>query len=172
MNARRTTHTMPKPRPNYEQARRQTPSLFESPEDRANEAAYAQYICDKRGCKMFKLPIAWHLDYLVTNQAQHGLAWAEMKHRKVAHNAFTTFRLSALKFCRGIELSERFMNMQYLIFVHWIDNKKMYYKYDSAHRDKLQIVWGGRQSKEAFRQDSANDVEAMVEIPLDLFKDV
>lgn len=182
MSPRRTIHEVQK-RPNYSESRRQNPKLFESEQDRKNEAEYAAYICEKRNCKMFKLPMQWHLDYLVTNQSQQGVAWAEMKHRKVAHNAFPTFRISGLKFCRGIELAERFClgmgkpqqssePMRFLIFVQWCDNKRMYYKYDSAHRDRLTIVWGGRTSKEAFRLDAANDVEAMVEIPMDLFTEI
>lgn len=132
--------------------------LYESSEDLANEQQVANFLSNKWKCKLKKLPMSYHVDWIVMRDEPEAIL--ELKCRKNESTRYTTLLLSLNKWMRGKELSKE-LGIPFIIVVRWTDGL-FFHTVGSA---TVKHGFGGRTDRE-----DSQDVEPVVLIPVDTFK--
>lgn len=134
--------------------------MYESREDLANEHQVAKFLSNKWKCKFNKLPISYHVDWIVIRDAPQAIV--ELKCRKNDSRKYPTLLLSLNKWMRGKELSKE-LGIPFIVVVKW-DNGIFFHTGGSA---KVEYGFGGRTDRE-----DSQDVEPVVLIPVSAFKEI
>lgn len=96
--------------------------LYESDADLDNEASIAQMLCRQWDCKFVKLPLRYHLDFVVT-RGDKAVAFAEFKTRNYTMeqiNKMGGYLLSIGKWAAAIQLCEA-SQLPFVLVVKTID---------------------------------------------------
>lgn len=132
--------------------------LYESSEDLANEQQVAKFLSEKWGCTFKKLPISYHIDWVVMRDKPQ--AFVELKCRKNESKKYPTLLLSLNKWMRGKELSKE-LGIPFIVAVKWTDGVFFH----TAGSADVSYGFGGRTDRE-----DSQDIEPVVLIPVENFK--
>lgn len=135
--------------------------LYESENDKENEAEIIQMICNKWGVACRKLPIRYIVDYALFRDKQLS-AFAEVKRRKNDSTKYPTLIISLFKLINASMLFRR-ADVPFLLVVGWNDRIGWWMMPNDFQFDSVE--WGGRND----RGDS-QDMEPVVHIPIRKFK--
>lgn len=130
---------------------------YETQNDLSREAAVISWICEKWKCRAGKLPKKYSLDYVLTHHGEVK-AFAEIKCRTNACNAYPTYMLSLQKVIAAKELT-RSTGKPSVLIVRWADA----IGYTLLDRDYKMRV-GGRTDRSDWQ-----DVEPVVDISIQDF---
>jgi hypothetical protein len=131
---------------------------YESPEDLKNERRIADYVENKFGIILRKMPDQYYVDFMAFNTAGEPIGVMEMKRRNNPVDQYTTLDLGLKKWNHG----SRFFHENALpfSFVVRFNDGVYFYKYQPDDNKNFLIKWGGRKDR-GDRQDE----EPMVKIP-------
>jgi hypothetical protein len=137
--------------------------LYETQLDLDKESIVQSVLEKQWRCKLKKLPIAYHVDWIALRNNQP-LAFVEIKHReKLEFNKYPTYMISLNKWMKAKELAKE-VNVPFILVVKFMDG--IYYgKYTTDMIIENKYGFNGR-----YDRGDAQDVEPMVYIPLSIFK--
>ena len=139
--------------------------IYETKEDLKKEIVIQSVLEDKWHCKLKKMPIAYHIDWIALRNNEP-LAFVEIKHReKLEFGRFPTYMISLNKWLKAKELSKE-VNVPFILVVKFMDG--IYYgKYTNDMILDIKYGFNGR-----YDRGDTQDVEPMVYIPLSIFKNL
>jgi hypothetical protein len=135
--------------------------MYESSHDLDQEQSVASVLSKAWNCEFHKLPISYHVDWMLMREGK-GVAFAELKSRKVPSTQYKTLMLSLSKWIKGNDL-RRATTLPFLIIAKFTDG--IFYL-DSYSAD-VDFGIGGRTD----RGDS-QDIEPVVYMEIQHFKKV
>lgn len=112
--------------------------IYETQQDRENEASVREHICKVSGCKCERSPELSPVDGLLVNNDGVGIALFEIKTRRNTHDKYPTYMLSANKWRNGMRLSEQH-GVPFLLFVKFTDGV-----YFTRLKEEYETAQGGR----------------------------
>jgi hypothetical protein len=142
---------------------------YETPGDRAREAAVVDAFASHYSLETIKLPARYPLDFGVLRDSEDGkviTAFGEVKVRTHSFGAFPTVILSVAKWAEGMALVER-TGTRFLLVVGWDSGSDVRWVDLTTLTGPPRIAPGGRQD----RGDS-DDSEPVVHIPIHVFRRV
>lgn len=147
--------------------------VYETPGDRAREAAVVDAFAAHYSLDTIKLPARYPLDFAVLRDSEDGkviTAFGEVKVRTHACGAFPTIILSVAKWAEGMALVER-TGTRFLLLVGWDSGSDIRWVDLTTLLTTLtgppRIAPGGRQD----RGDS-DDTEPVIHVPIHVFRRV
>ena len=143
-----------------------TRPMYQTNQDLIHEIEVVQKFCDKLDYKYSKLPISYHLDFMLTYaKTNHFCGMAEVKTRSHNFGTFKTFLISLLKYTSCLDWQQKYNIPVYII----VDFKgtTYYYLLDSSPFELGAFVVHGGRTKAT--RDAA-DIEPVVHIPIRYFK--
>ena len=143
--------------------------IYETPGDRAREAAVVDAFASHYSLETIKLPARYPLDFAVLRDSGDGnviTAFGEVKIRTHSFGAFPTVILSVAKWSEGMALVER-TGTRLLLLVGWDSGSDVRWVDLTTLTGPPRIAPGGRQD----RGDS-DDAEPVVHIPIHVFRSV
>ena len=137
---------------------------YETAADLTNEATFEQLMLDNFGAVAHKLPVSYHVDYLVI--ADTGPLWVEFKRRRHTRGTYPDIILSALKWWHATSLADR-TGASFAFVVQW-DDCIGFCPWSAAKPWVPELDWGGRTKA---TRDTA-DIEPIVRLPVDRFMEL
>ena len=140
--------------------------IYESDEDLSEEKKIVTDVCTAWGCEAHKLPISYHLDFLLQTEKGTPLIFLEIKRRNFFWNQYpdVIISLSKLITATNVKASTGLLTN----FVVKSDDALMWFRLNEAQGRDDWIRVGGRTLN---TRDSA-DIEPVVHIPVSQFKQV
>lgn len=142
---------------------------YETPVDRAREAAVVEAFASHYSLQTIKLPARYPLDFAVLRDSEDGkaiTAFGEVKVRTHACGAFPTVILSVAKWSEGMALVER-TGTRFLLLVGWDSGSDIRWVDLTTLAGPPRIAPGGRQDRE-----DSDDAEPVIHIPIHVFRQV
>lgn len=134
---------------------------YETAQDQANEQAVVGLLCAKWRCTANKTPSYYPVDWSLA-QGKEVKSLVEIKFRKAS---YPTYIISLHKFTEML-MSAFASQLPHLLVVSWPEDGRRVVRYAKVEPSLLErVIHGGRKD----RGDS-QDMEPMVEIPMDKFK--
>lgn len=128
---------------------------YETEQDRQAEYALLRRLFGDRVCH--KLPIRYHLDYMVEQPGKP--AWVECKQRRVPWGTYPSYLLSLEKYLSGVKLA-RASGGSFILLTGWSDGKVMYANLNCGLPCVYKLSMGGRTDR-----GDAQDREPVILIP-------
>lgn len=135
---------------------------YENPASLAAEQEVAQVLEDRWKCKLAKMPIAYHIDWMAIRQDKP-VAFMELKCRTNPRQQYPTFMLSLAKWQHGIQMAD-IANIPFIVSVRWTDGL-FYLPVDND--TPFDLGYGGRKDRGDWQ-----DMEPVVYVPTNIFKEV
>lgn len=116
--------------------------IYETPQDRENEASVRDRICELYNCKCRQSVELSSVDGMLVDKDDNGVAIIEIKTRRNAHDKYPTYMLSANKWRSGMKIAEHY-RLPFLLFVKFTDGifytklKKHYETARGGRTDRL-----------------------------------
>jgi len=139
--------------------------LYEDDKSLAAERELAATLESKWRCKLHKLPISYHLDYMATRTehceffnetTEKAVSFIELKCRTCKHDAFDTYMLALSKLVKARELSQN-TGLPVFLGVKWSDRMG----FVRLNTCQSQLGIGGRKDRKDWQ-----DIEPVVHIPI------
>jgi len=146
--------------------------IYETPGDRAREAAVVAAFASHYSLQTIKLPARYPLDFAVVRPASDEdgtemvTAFGEVKVRTHAFGAYPTAMLSLSKWADGMALVER-TGTRFILLIGWSLGEDVRWVDLTTLTGPPRIAPGGRQDR-----DDAQDQDAVVHIPLHVFRQI
>jgi hypothetical protein len=146
--------------------------IYETPGDRAREAAVVEAFASHYSLETIKLPPRYPLDFAVVRPASDEdgtemiTAFGEVKVRTHAFGAYPTAMLSLSKWADGMALVER-TGTRFILLIGWSLGEDVRWVDLTTLTGPPRIAPGGRQDR-----DDAQDQDAVVHIPLHVFRQI
>jgi hypothetical protein len=134
---------------------------YETAYDLANETTAQEVIEAEFKCKLHKLPVSYHADWVATRNNKV-VAVIEFKKRTVDKNRYATTFIFVDKWMNGIRLSDT-MAVPFMLFIEWTDG--LYWHHVGS--TPVEFTMGGRTDR-----GDPQDIQPSVHIPVTAFKKV
>jgi len=139
--------------------------LYENDKSLAGEKEFATILESKWQCKLNKLPISYHIDFMGTRNehceffketTEKAVSFVELKCRTCKHDAYETYMLSLSKLMKARELSEN-TGLPVFLAVQWTDRMG----FVRLNTCQCTLGVGGRKDRGDWQ-----DIEPVVHIPI------